>query len=49
MGIVLLLMYFFGFTPWRFRNAPILIRIGLPVVFIILGYLGIRYKNQDVE
>ena len=49
MGIVLLLMFFFGFTPHRFRSAPIFIRLGFPIVFIILGYLGIKYKKQDSE
>jgi hypothetical protein len=49
MGIVLLLMFFFGLTPSRFRNAPTFIRIGFPVVFIFLGYLGIKYKKQDSE
>ncbi len=49
MGIVLLLMYFFGVTPSRFRNAPLLVRVGFPIVFIILGYLGKKYKKQDNE
>lgn len=47
LGIVLLLMFFFGFTPWRFRNVPTFIRIGLPIIFIFLGYLGLKYKKQD--
>jgi hypothetical protein len=49
LGIILLLMFFFGFTPWRFRNAPTIIRLGLPIVFIILGYLGSKYKKQDTQ
>ena len=49
MGIILMLMYFFGLTPLRFRNAPVFIRIGLPIIFIFLGYLGMKYKKQDSE
>lgn len=47
IGSVLLLMYFLDIVPWRFREAPDVVRWLLPVVFIVAGIYGKRLPEDN--
>ena len=38
LGVILLGMYLFDIVPYRFRNAPDLIRWLTPALFIFIGF-----------
>jgi len=48
IGAILLVMYFLDFVPWRFRNAPEMVRWLLPLIFLFVGIAG-KFIKTDSE
>ena len=48
IGLVLLVMYFFGIVPGRFENSPDLLRWLFPTIFLLVGIAG-KFINTDSE
>ena len=48
IGAILLVMYFLDIVPWKFRNAPELLRWFLPLIFLFVGIAG-KLSKSDSE
>ena len=49
IGLVLLAMYYFDLTPHKLRNAPDELRLGGPIVFIIIGVLSKFIRKEESQ
>lgn len=45
-GIVLLIMFLLDLVPYKLRNAPEIVRLGIPIFLIIIGVYAVYLRNK---